>query len=517
MSPVRRPLADRPDLEQQKKLAKELLADFRRGDAEARARIRAELPDKPRIALADAQFVLAREYGFRNWTELKDHIEALAGRQLPLLEHWTRAVERGDVAEVRRLLEKHPVVRQHINDPVFGFDSPALVAVADSENVELVDALLAFGADPNRRSSWWAGGFHPLYAAHGAVADRLLAAGAVPDLCAAASLDDRDLVRRMLAENPARVHERGGDGQTPLHFARSRDVVDMLLAAGADPDARDVDHRSTAAEWMLGDAGDPAKSRVELARYLVERGASADIFLVAALGMTDRARDMLTKEPSLLALRTSQGDYGEKPPSSYQIYQWTIGPNLSPLQVAARFGRHETLAEMQRFASPEQRLLLACHLGQKDEARAIVQAHPGIVEGLAAPDRRALTDEAWAANAPAVEIMLELGFDPAAPSVSGPTGGTALHCAAWEGSVDCVSAILKYPGGRALIEAREPTYGGTPLSWCCHGSRNCGNPRADHAEVARLLIAAGARVNPELTECSERMQAVLDASLGSLG
>jgi ankyrin repeat protein len=108
--------------------------------------------------------------------------------------------------------------------------------------------------------------------------------------------------------------------------------------------------------------------------------------------------------------------------------------------------------------------------------------------------------------------MLELGFDPAAPSVSGPTGGTALHCAAWEGSVECVSAILRYPAGRALIDARESTYQGTPLSWCCHGSRNCGNPRADHAEVARLLLGAGARAGPNLTECSESMQAVLDAS-----
>jgi len=75
-------------------------------------------------------------------------------------------------------------------------------------------------------------------------------------------------------------------GACPLHFARSRRAVDLLLEAGADVDARDVDHRSTAAEWMLGDADDPAKSRVALARYLVERGATADIFLAASLGLT---------------------------------------------------------------------------------------------------------------------------------------------------------------------------------------------------------------------------------------
>lgn len=512
-SAFRRTLPARPDLEQQKKLAKQLLASFRRGDTEAVARVRAELPDKRTIVLADAQFVLAREYGLKGWRELKERIEALTAETLPPLERFKKAVEEGDAKALRRLLQQHGELRAAINEPLFSFDSPALVSVAKSGDVELVDVLLEFGADPNRRSSWWAGGFHPLYSARGAVADRLLAAGAIPDACAAANLDRVDLLAPMLTENPSRVHERGGDGQTPLHFARSRRVVDLLLDAGADPDARDVDHRSTPAQWMLGDVNHPTESRAEVAKYLVERGASADIFLAAALGLTDRVRAMLESDPSLLTLRTSQGEYAEKPPSSYQIYQWTIGPNLSPLQVAARFKQRETCEAMRKFASLEERLLLACNLGQEDEARAIVREHPGIVGGLGPVDRRALTDEAWAANAPAVELMLELGFDPAVPSISGPTGGTALHCAAWEGSVECVAAILRYPAGQALINVRETTYQGTPLSWCCHGSRNCGNPRADHAEVARLLLAAGARHDPRLTECSDAMQAVLDTTV----
>jgi ankyrin repeat protein len=501
----RRALPARPDLGQQRKLAKELLAAFRRGDADAHARIRAELPDKQTIVLADAQLVLAREYGFKSWTALKEHIDALTVDRLPPLEQFKRAVRRGDARTVRRLLAHQAEVRAAINEPVFSFDSPALVAASD---VGVVDVLLEFGADPNRRSSWWAGGFHPLHGARGAVAERLLAAGAIPDACAAASLDRPDLLARMLADDPTRVHERGGDGKTPLHFARSRRVVDLLLDAGADLDATDIDHRSTPAQWMLGD--DPDEARVELATYLVDRGASVDIFLAAALGLTDRARAMLEADPSLLELRTGQGEYGEKPPSSYHIYLWTIGANLTPLQTAARFKRTETLEMMGRFASPEQRLLLACHRGQADEARAIARAHPGIVERLGPVDRRALTDEAWAANAPAVELMLELGFDPAVPSESGPKGGTALHCAAWEGSVECVAAVLRYPAGRSLIEARDSTYHGTPLGWCCHGSVNCGNPRADHAAVARLLLAAGARADPNMAGCSDAMQAVLD-------
>jgi ankyrin repeat protein len=214
----------------------------------------------------------------------------------------------------------------------------------------------------------------------------------------------------------------------------------------------------------------------------------------------------------LLGLRTGQGDYGEQSPSSFHIYLWTLGPNLSPLQVAAQRGQQDTLRAMAEFASPVERLLLACHFGRADEARGIVRTHPGIVEGLGPVEQRALTDEAWAANGPAVELLLELGFDPSVPSTSGPTGGTALHCAAWEGSVECVAAILRYPAGRALIDTREATYQGTPLSWCSHGSVNCHSMRADHAAVARLLIAAGARTDREMLSwgSSDAVRAVIE-------
>ena len=427
------------------------------------------------------------------------------------IERFKSAIHERDASALRRVLEESAEARAAINEPLFGFDSPALTSVAGDGDLTLVDTLLEFGADPNRKSSWWAGGFHPLHGAEAAVAERLMAAGSIPDACAAARLDRPGLLAGMLKVDPSRVHERGGDGQTPLHFARSRAVVDLLLDAGADPDAKDVDHRSTPAEWMIGDMNSPNR-RDDIARYLVERGATADIFLAAALGLTDRVRQMLTADPSLLLLRTGQGGYGEKPPSSFHIYLWTLGSNMSPLQVAAERGHAETVEVMKAFANPAERLLLACRRGDGDEARAILRDHPGLMEDLSPVQRRALTDEAWGGNSRAVALMLELGFDPAVPSGdSGPTGGNALHCAAWEGSVDSVAAILRHPAGRALVNSIERTYQGTPLSWCCHGSRNCGNPRADHGAVARLLIDAGATVAPDILDwgCSEGMTSAL--------
>jgi hypothetical protein len=496
----RRTLPARADLEQQKKQAKELFAAYKRGDAEARDRVHAGLPDKSPIRLTDVQFVLAREYGFASWRALKEHIDARTAEQLPPLDQLKRALRRSDASGVRWLLTRHAELRTAINEPLFDFDSPALVAARDQPDI--VDVLLEFGADPNRKSTWWAGGFHPLYGASPEVAERLLRAGAVVDACAAAHLDRADLLARLLEEKPERVHERGGDGQMPLHFARSREVVDLLLSAGADIDARDVDHRATAAEWMID-------GRADLARYLVARGAAADIFLCCALGLTDRATALVDADPAVLELRTGQGEYAEVGGSSFHIYLWTIGPNFTPLGTAAKFDQRETLATLRPLASLTQQLLIACHEAAADEARAIVRTHPGLVESLTGADRRALTDEAWTANAPAVALMMELAFDPSAPSVTGPTGGNALHCAAWQGSAACVAALLDYPSGRALINVRENSYQGTPLSWCCHGSRNCGNPRADHAEVARVLIAAGAVIDPKLVDCSDEMQAVL--------
>jgi ankyrin repeat protein len=502
-SPFSRSLPPRPDLAQQKKQAKELLESFTAGDAESRARVRAALPDKQHITLADAQFVLAREYGFTNWAELKQQIDARTEARVSPGERMHHAFQRHDASAVRRLFENHAELRERINEPAFAFNAPAIVAYAD--DLAMVDVLLDFGADPNRRSEWWAGGFHALYSATGAAAERLIAAGAIPDACAAAHLDRPDLLARLIAEDPARVSERGGDGQTPLHFAKSHTVIDLLLSAGAEIDARDMDHRSTAAEWMLDRAQDAG--RYDLARYLVERGASADIFLAAALGLGDTVSEMLQARPQLLDLRTGEGDYGERPPSSYHIYFWTIGNGRLPLEVAAQFGQHETLRTMMEFASPLQRLLLACRLGDEGQARSVLREHPGIIQSMAPDDHQAITNAAWNGDAAAVALMLELGFDPRAV---GHDSGTALHCAAWEGSAETVSVLLRHRDARTLVTIRDAHYGATPLGWCCHGSRY-GNTSHDHAGVAKLLLDAGAQPGSDTGEASPSVEAILGA------
>ena len=474
-----RTLPPHPDLHQQKTLAKELLAAFVASDTEAHERMRRHLPDKSDISLADAQFVLAREYGFESWARLKAHIEAIEG-PAPI-EQFRRAVEDGNTQAVRRVLTRHAQARAAVNDPLFAFGGRA---IQRATTPELIDTLVEFGADVNLRSDWWAGPWHVLHGAHGSVADHLIRRGAVVDACAAAHLDRLDLLERLLNEDPARVHERGGDGQTPLHFARSRQVVDLLLGRGADIDARDIDHRATPAQWMLDNT--IGAGRYALAEYLVQRGAHADIFLASALGLLDRIQALVRADPAVLDLRTTQGEYAEKPPSSFHMYMWTIGANLSPIQVAAQFKQQTAVAVLRELASPRQRFLAACAQPDPDQARALLRSHPDLVASLQSEEQRALPDAAWSGNVAAVELMLELGFDPFTP---GQDRGTVLHCAAWEGNVACTRAVLRHPAARELVHTREKTHSGTPLDWCCHGAIHCRN--GDYPEVARVLLEAG--------------------------
>jgi hypothetical protein len=73
-------LSKKPSLERQ---AKNLLKSYRAGDTETPKRIQAQLKNfstSSRFLLANAQLVIAKEYGFSSWTKLK----------LPLLQRTAR-------------------------------------------------------------------------------------------------------------------------------------------------------------------------------------------------------------------------------------------------------------------------------------------------------------------------------------------------------------------------------------------------------------------------------------------
>lgn len=108
-----------PSLEQYRKQAKDLLHAGRAGVSEAvrrisqcpRVRGRSESGDQSiEYALADAQFVIAREHGFESWPKFATHIEALAYQDAPVarFEAAADAIVTGDVATLQRLLREDP-------------------------------------------------------------------------------------------------------------------------------------------------------------------------------------------------------------------------------------------------------------------------------------------------------------------------------------------------------------------------------------------------------------------------
>ena len=99
-----RRLPEQPNLEQLRKQAKDLLKNYRSGDAAAIAEVERfeRNPQREGFTLTDAQRVLARAYGFQSWPKLKAFVDGVT------IERFAEAVKRGDVAQTRGMLADRP-------------------------------------------------------------------------------------------------------------------------------------------------------------------------------------------------------------------------------------------------------------------------------------------------------------------------------------------------------------------------------------------------------------------------
>lgn len=488
------PLPARPSLEMQQKRAKALLRDARAGDATAWQRIQALHPRPPRseaIQLADAQLVVARGYGFESWAALRRKIASLT--ESPV-DQFLSALRAQDEEGVRELLETYAEVRAAVNAPIGGFGGRPLGIV--KKHLPLVDLLLRYGADLNLKSDWWPGPFGLLeFDITPEEAAPLIARGAHVDIFAAAHLGMVDRVRELLDADPSLISARGGDGRTALHCATRPEIAALLLDRGAAIDARDVDHESTPAQYLVREA--PA-----VMRLLVDRGAWFDIYM--AVGLRDRglAERCLREDPDALDHRTWQGKYRtvhEGRPSTPEeigsqrgdIYRWVFGHNVSALDVARMLGFYDMYEFLLQHASPAQQLLAACAAADRAAAETIVASHPHVVASLTPEQMQLIAGRAHANETAAVLLMLDVGFD---PRVEGPDHFEAIRWAVFHGNATMTRALLQH---NPPLNTPDRSYGGTLLGNCLYGAvHGWHSATGDFATTVRLLLDAGEKVKP---------------------
>src|SRR6516225_514292 len=308
-----RELPAKPNLEHLKNQAKELLHQAQLGDAAATRKF---LSGSPK--LADAQHVIAREYGFTSWPELKHHVESLA-RVLTPAEMLSAAVRASDAKMAAGVLERFPELKARINEPMANYGSgAALLAAVQRTDRKTIDVLLQEGADISARSRSWAGGMGVLDECLPELAPFLIERGALVDAHSAARLGKLETLQELVIADPYVVGARGANGQTPLHAASSTEIARYLLDHGAEIDARDVQHESTPAQHMLRvvQARHYPRDRQDVARYLVARGCRTDILMASALGDLPLVRRHLDIDRSCIGMRVSEEYFPKQDPRS---------------------------------------------------------------------------------------------------------------------------------------------------------------------------------------------------------
>lgn len=455
-------IPERADIRQLRIQAKELLRELQSGALSEEG----VTPD--RAKLSDAQRILARRYGYSSWPKLVEEIETPQ-----LLEAFKNAFHSQDLSALERLLRTKPNLRKRINDSMFAFDSPPIVVAGRQPNAKaLIPLLVRYGADPNVRSKWWAGGFSALDGASKETADLLCELGARYDVWSAAKHGQMEELQKILQADPSMVNAPGGDGMTPLHFAGTPEVAEFLLANGAELEIRDVDHESTPIQHQINQS--------EIVRILLRHGARPDIFTAVSIDDAALAQELLGQDPSQAEARVGEGEFVTRRSNGGHTYEFQLGPRVTPQALAAQRGSHHALSVLLKYSSPVRRLLSAAWQEDAEAVRALVaEGHDFSVESAA------VADAAQQGRARVVRLLLEAGLDPCAP---GMDSGSALHVACWFGYPEVVQELVD----RVPLDLLDAHHGSPPLGWATHGAHWSHNPAGDHVAVVELLLAHGA-------------------------
>lgn len=232
------------------------------------------------------------------------------GRGIDVWEMF-RASASGNLGTVKRLLRKDPSLVRG----AYAYRRPMYFAVRENR-LEVAEFLLENGADPV--NAWGSDTLLDIARDRGhtemlALLENALArAHAAPkgELVASA-IRERNLpkMRSLLDASPDLLHAADLLGNQPIHWAtmtRQLDVIDELLARGADIDARRSDG-ARPVQLFNGDYNyrgwrdvpeETSTAPREVLQHLLARGAYCDICTAAHTGNLDRVRELLDEDPS---------------------------------------------------------------------------------------------------------------------------------------------------------------------------------------------------------------------------
>ena len=503
---IRKQLPARARIDQLKRQAKDLLAELRAGSAEAIERFRASHPrweklqSQSKPLLADAQLVLAREYGFPSWAKLRSRVEAI-----DLTDPVTAFVEAacvpmdgsshasGTLDRAEAILREHPEVAESDiyvasilgNDAAVhrfleqrGEDATATGGLYDWDALTYLCFSRCLRLDRARGEGFLRTA--RLLLEHGASANTgFYSHQHEPDpafetaIYGAAGIAHHAELTRLLLAHGADPN----DGETPYHVPEGYDnaALHVLVESGKVDQSgittmlhRKHDwHDYQGIEWLLAHGADPN----ELTRW------------------GRRALHQALERNNPLRFFELLLDHGGDP-------KLPAKNGRSAVAVAARMGRGDVLDLFARRGisidfEGEDALLAACARGDEAGARAIVQRSPGIVATIEREDPAIVADVAGSGNTAAVRLMLDLGFSPASRTRrAGAPNDTALHSAIWRSRHDTAKLLVERG---APLEATNDR-GETPLSYAVRAPVQSEWPAQRSVETVAVLLDAGARV-----------------------
>ena len=443
-------LPPRPSIEQFRKQAKSLLKRQRAADSDTLTRIRGSHPrwrtlSQKQLAaspfkLADAQLVIASEYGFASWSKLQSHVKTLeaASATAAAIASLRDAAGKGDLARLNALLDEHSElinerggegVRTALHQAVFGNSEAA------------VKLLLERGANPNVRCE--------------------------------------------------------GDNAYPLHFAVEKNrvpIIHLLVEHGADTVGEGDYHELGVVGWAT--AWEHFQPDPETVSYLLAHGARHNIFSAVSMGDVEAIRALVARRPDDLERRMNGSRMRSMPmhlaaihrqPASLRVLL-ELGANLesldearfTPLDHAALMGASDMVSIL-IDAGAQLRLPAAAALGRHPDVARLLRPDPGALQ----PEgrwSRLIVRASDHGSGDIVEMLLSNGAsvnirDSPETSIDSTAGYTPLHAAAWNGNLNVIPVLLRHG---ANVRAREENYHGTPAGWADY---------AGHKEARDLILA----------------------------